>query len=62
MCLRGDGKEPLKEKGLSSLIGLRFIRRWKWMVPGRRPSPGREENPPCEADEEEARADTDGRD
>lgn len=58
VCLQDDGKEPLKEKGLSSLIGLRFLRRWKGMVPGGRMSLGGKENP-CEAGEEETRVDPD---
>lgn len=41
------------------MIGLRFLRRWKGTVPGERMSLRRKENPPCEADEEETRVDTD---
>lgn len=44
---------------MSSVIGLRFLRRWKGMEPGGRMSLRRKENPPCEADEEETRMDTD---
>lgn len=52
------GRSHSKEKGLSSVIGLRFLRRWKGMEPGRRMSLRRKENLPCEADEGETRVDT----
>ena len=53
------GRCHRKEKGLSSVIGLRFLRRWKGMEPGERMILRRGENPFCEADEEETRVDID---
>ena len=53
------GRSHWKEKGLSPVIGPRFLRRWQGMEPGGRMSLRRKENPLCEADEEETRVDTD---
>lgn len=53
------GRSHWKEKGLSSVIGLTFLRRWKGMEAGGKMGLWRKENPLCEEDEEGTRVDTD---
>lgn len=53
------GRGHQKEKELRSVIGLRFLRRWKGIEPGGGMSFRRKENPACETDEKETRADLD---